>query len=379
VRADAGNDETLDEFESRALAWISENRDHAPDDYGAILPEVLLDRGVAWQRRLLAAGWAGIDWPAEHGGRGLTPEHRARFVRACAMSGAPPFLNMVGIVLAGGSILKFGTAAQCARHLHATLRADHIWCQLFSEPGAGSDLASLTTTAEFDGDEFVLNGQKVWCSGGRYSNWGILMARTDPNARRHRGLSFLLLDMTLPGIEVRPLRQMTGDAEFDEVFFDDVRVPAEALLGPLHEGWAVGMATLTNERGSIGTASISLARRTDSMLAAFRSSRDSTSAIDRQAAADLYIRGRVLTLLGARQGAVASTAASLMKLGVTELLFDAANARANLVGADAMLVDSVASRALIGAPGGRIAGGTTQIQRNLIGERLLGLPPEPRP
>jgi alkylation response protein AidB-like acyl-CoA dehydrogenase len=205
------------------------------------------------------------------------------------------------------------------------------------------------------------------------------MARTDPAARRHKGLSFFLLNMALPGIEVRPLRQMTGEAEFDEVFFDDVRVPASALLGPLHDGWAVGMATLTNERGSIGTASISLARRTDSMLAGFRTTRSMNSAIERQVAADLYIRGRALTMLGARQGAVASTTASLMKLGVTELLFDAANARVNLAGAHSMLAESVASRALIGAPGGRIAGGTTQIQRNLIGERLLGLPAEPRP
>ncbi len=306
------NDEPLDAFEARALAWIEANREHAPDDYGAILPESLLERGVAWQRHLVAHGWAGVDWPIAHGGLGLSAEHRARFVRACAVSGVPPFINMVGIVLAGGSILRFGSEQQRALHLTATLRAEHIWCQLFSEPGAGSDLASLTTTAILDGDEFVLNGQKVWCSGGRYSNWGILMARTDPTARRHKGLSFFLLDMALPGIEVRPLRQMTGDAEFDEVFFDDVRIPADALLGPLHDGWAVGMATLTNERGSIGTASISLARRTDSMLAGFRTNRSTNSAIDRQIAADLYIRGRVLTMLGARQGAVASTAASRM-------------------------------------------------------------------
>src|SRR5690606_35639889 len=144
---------------------------------------------------------------------------------------------------------RYGTPDQQAAHLHATLRTEHVWCQLFSEPGAGSDLASLSTRAELDGDHFVVNGQKVWCSGGRYSNWGILMARTKPvgEAGRHDGISFFLCPMDLPGIEVRPLKQMTGEAEFDEVFFTDVELPAEHLLGPEHGGWGVGMAVLTNE------------------------------------------------------------------------------------------------------------------------------------
>ena len=142
-----------------------------------------------------------------------------------------------------------------------TLRAEHVWCQLFSEPGAGSDLAGLATRAEIDGDHFVINGQKVWCSGGRYSNWGILMARTDPDVAKHKGISFFLLPMDLPGIEIRPLRQMTGEAEFDEVFLTDVRLSADHLLGPLHDGWNVGMAVLTSERGHIGTSIIGLERR----------------------------------------------------------------------------------------------------------------------
>ena len=177
---------------------------------------------------------------------------------------------------------------------------------------------------------------------------------------------------------MRPLRQMTGEAEFDEVFFDDVRMPASALLGPLHGGWNVGMATLTNERGSIGTASISMTRRMDSMIDGFRFTESSLGAVKRDQAIDVLSRGRALTMLASRQGPVASTAASLLKLGVTELMFESANQRVSISGPAAMLADDPAAKGLLAAPGGRIAGGTTQIQRNLIGERLLGLPSEPK-
>ncbi len=371
---------SVDQFATDAADWLRTHACVAPPDYGAILPPNLVERGVAWQKLLFSDGWAGIDWPQGHGGRGLTPEHRAAWVRQCALAGVPAFINMVGVVLAGGSTLAFGTPEQQNRFLRPILAAEHVWCQLFSEPGAGSDLASLTTKAVRDGDEFVVTGQKVWCSGGRYSNWGILVARTNTEAPRHRGLSFFLLDMTLPGIEVRPLRQMTGGSEFDEVFLDEVRIPSSSLLGPLHGGWAVAMATLTNERGSIGTASISLGRRTDRMVEEFRGAANESGLgpVTRQALVELVSRGRTLTMLASRQGPVASTAASLLKLGITELSFDSAEMRVDLAGAHAMLSTDVVS-GLLAAPGGRIAGGTSQIQRNLIGERLLGLPSEPRP
>ena len=183
-----------------------------------------------------------------------------------------------------------------------------MWCQLFSEPGAGSDLASLSTRAEQDGDRFIVNGQKVWCSGGRYSDWGILMARTDPEAKKHEGISFFLLDMRLPGVEVRPLRQMTGDAEFDEVFFTDVSVPADYLLGPLHGGWGVGMAVLTNERGHIGTAVIGLERRLSAM-ARLAEGRE-LDPVRRQRLASLLSTGQAYKAMASRQGPIASTAAS---------------------------------------------------------------------
>jgi alkylation response protein AidB-like acyl-CoA dehydrogenase len=364
--------EDLDEFRTAARDWLSAHKSAAPRDYGAILPPDMADEGRTWQRRLHEAGWSGIHWPTAFGGQGLTPEHTGAWTTACALAEVPPWINMVGVVLTGGSILAYGTPEQQAEHLPGILAADHVWCQLFSEPGAGSDLASLATRAEADGDSWVVTGQKVWCSNGRIADRGILLARTNPDAPRHAGISFFLIDMTLPGVEVRPLRQMTGGSEFDEVFLDEVRLPADALLGPLHGGWGVAMATLTNERGHIGSAGISLARRLDA-IASWEGADD---AVRRDRLASLVIRGRALQAMGRRQGPIASVAASLSKLGVTELMFDAAVLEAELAGPEGMLASGPALR-LLGAPGGRIAGGTTQVQKNIIGERLLGLPKEP--
>jgi alkylation response protein AidB-like acyl-CoA dehydrogenase len=360
----------VDELRAHAREWLAANAPSAPPDYGAILPPGLRDEGAAWQRRLFDAGFAGIHWPAEHGGRGLSAAHNAAWVEECARAQVPPFINMVGVVLAGGSIQLFGSPAQQAEHLRPILTGQRVWCQLFSEPGAGSDLASLATRADLDGDVFVVTGQKVWCSNGRISDWGILLARTDPDAAKHKGISFFLLDMSLPGVEVRPLRQMTGASEFDEVFLAEVRVSRSCLLGPLHDGWSVAMATLTNERGHIGASVIGLQRRLESMLSLGEAGLDP---IARDELLALWCRGRAYLALAQRQGPAASVASSLLKLGMTELLFDLAALRTSLAGAGAMLRGE-ASAALLGAPGGRIAGGTTQVQKNIIGERLLGLP-----
>jgi alkylation response protein AidB-like acyl-CoA dehydrogenase len=257
--------------------------------------------------------------------------------------------------------------------LRPIITGERVWCQLFSEPGAGSDLASLTTRADRDGDEYVLTGQKVWCSNGRISDWGICMARTDPTAKPHRGISFFLVDMHSRGVDVRPPRQMTGGSEFDEVFLDTVRVPATCLLGAENDGWNVGMATLTNERGHIGASAISLQRRLDGMASMADSSDRGVGPVERDELAHLVARGRAYLALAQRQGPMASVAGSLLKLGVTELLFDAAMLRSSISGADAMLVND-ASLGATAAPGGRIAGGTTQVQKNIIGERILGLP-----
>ena len=365
---------TVDEFGAQAKQWLAENKHLAPRDYGAICPPDMVQAGLSWQRHLFDHGKAGIHWPVEVGGQGLTAAHQGQWLYECALAGVPGVFNMVGLVLAGGSIQKFGTPEQQSMHLNATLRADHVWCQLFSEPGAGSDLGSLSTKAERDGDRFIINGQKVWCSGGRYSNWGILMARTNQDAPKHEGISFFLLDMSLPGIDIRPLKQMTGESEFDEVFFTDVEMPAEALLGPLHGGWGVGMAVLTSERGHIGTSVISLERRLDSIsrLAEGRQ----LSATEKQKLAKLLSQGMAYKAMAQRQGPVASTAASLMKLGITEMMFETSMLRAEISGMDSLL-DGPDAFGVLSAPGGRIAGGTSQVQRNIIGERLLGLPREP--
>ena len=366
---------SVDDFQAAAREWLAANRHLAPRDYGAICPPDLIEHGIDWQRSIHAAGFAGIHWPEVHGGRGLTPEHNAVWMLECALAGVPPFLNMVGLVLTGGAVQRFGTPEQQVEHLQPTLEANRIWCQLFSEPGAGSDLGGLGTKAERDGDDFVVNGQKVWCSGGRYSDWGILMARTDPGAKKHEGISFFLCPMDLPGIEIRPLKQMTGEAEFDEVFFTDVHLPAEHLLGPLHGGWGVGMAVLTSERGHIGTSIIGLERRLDQM-ARLAEGRD-LSPVDRQHLAALISKGNSYKAMAQRQGPIASTAASLMKLGITEMMFETSMLRGDLAGADATL-ESPDAFGMLAAPGGRIAGGTSQVQRNIIGERLLGLPREPK-
>ena len=366
---------TVDEFAATARDWLAEHRAVAPPDYGAICPPELIDAGIAWQRLLHEAGFAGIHWPVEHGGRGLTPEHqaawlvesRARRGAAGAQHGRP------GAGRRGTAAVRHARAAGPApagdarrgrRVVPAVLRA-----------GRRQRPRSLTTRAERDGDRFVVNGQKVWCSGGRVSNWGILMARTDPGAAKHHGISFFLCPMDLPGIEVRPLRQMTGAAEFDEVFFTDVELPADRLLGPLHGGWGVGMSVLTNERGHIGTAVISLERRLEqfSRLGAERR----LGPVERQQLAGLLATGTAYRSLAQRQrdqgGAIATTGGSLLKLGITEMMFEVATLRADTAG-PAALLEGPDALGLLAAPGGRIAGGTSQVQRNIIGERLLGLP-----
>jgi len=281
---------------------------------------------------------------------------------------------MVGFVLAGQGLQIYGTADQQQRHLRSIITAAQLGCQLISEPEAGSDLASLQTAAVRDGDEWVVNGHKVWCSGGRHSDWGILMARTNTDVSKHRGISFFVVDMHSAGIVVRPIRQMNGGSEFDEVFFDNVCMPADALLGELDDGWRVGMTILTNERGSIGAAAISTERRLDALAGM---ADGDLGVVERQRLATLVSQGRAYSYMGARQGPGASIGSSLNKLGITELSFAAAELKADIAGADAMLAGP-GSDPILGAPGGRIAGGSSQIQRNIIGERILGLPKEPR-
>ncbi len=345
---------------------------HCPA-FGAIMPPALHDRARAWQRRMFDGGFAGIHWPVEYGGRGLPRDYTAIWAEECAKVQVQNMLNLQGIVLAGEAILRSGTPEQKARFLRPTLTGEILWCQLFSEPEAGSDLASLRSTASRDGDAYVVNGQKVWCSNGQHAEYGILLARTDPDEPGHKGISFFLLDMHAPGVDVRPLKQMTGDEEFCEVFLDDVPTPADSLLGPEHGGWLVAMQVLQDERGSSGSAGlISLERR----LAHLASLRGDDPVLGDELM-KLLVRGHALKAMLMRSGAgpAASSAAKLLR---TELEFDAELLEATLRGADAML-DSTRTERLLYAPGMKIAGGSSEIQRNIIAERILGLPREPRP
>ncbi len=365
----------VDTFRAEAEAWVAEQKPTAPPDWGAIMPPERREQGMEWQQRLHAAGFAGIHWPTEYGGRGLTVEHHQAWMGVCADAGVPPFLNMVGLVLAAGALQLFGTEEQKQAHLPPTVKGERVWCQLFSEPNAGSDLAGLQTRAELthglDGDTWVVDGQKVWCSGGRASDWGILLARTEPDASKHAGISFFVIDMSSEGVETRPLRQMTGSAEFDEVFFDGVRLPAGALLGERGQGWQIAMSALTNERGHIGGMGRAITKRLESLQALAAEGGLDAEARDRLV--QLYCRGRAYLYMTQRQGPTASVGSSLGKLGMTSFLFDLAELRTDVAGPWGTL-EGPETAGLVAAPGGWFGGGTSQVQRNIIGERILGLP-----
>ena len=264
--------------------------------YGAILPPALHERARAWQRHMAAGGFAGLHWPVEYGGRGLSPAHTAIWTEECAGPGlALP--QPAGPDPRGRRHPPSGTDEQRRRYLPPTLTGEVLWCQLFSEPGAGSDLTSLTTSATRDGDRYVIDGTKVWSSNAQHAEHGILLARTAADRRGHRGISFFLLDMRTPGVDVRPIRQMTGDHEFCEVFLDGVSVPADALLGPENEGWRVATEVLLDERGSGGAGLVSLERRLDHLRALL----DDGSA-RRDPLLRLYVRGQALRTVLLRAG-----------------------------------------------------------------------------
>lgn len=360
---------TVDGFRDEARQWIEANRHDAPPDWGAIMPPEQREAGMAWQQRVHAAGFAGIHWPTEYGGRGLSVDHHRAWAEECQAAGVPSILNMVGLVLAAGALHQFGTDAQKLAHLPETVRGDRVWCQLFSEPDAGSDLAGLTTRAQLDGDSWLVNGQKVWTSAAGASDWGILMARTEPEASKHDGISFFVIDMSTPGIETRPLRQMTGEAEFDEVFLVDVELPADALIGDRGQGWGIAMAALTSERGHIGGTTRTVERAMEDLMGRHAS----VDPVHRARLAEVVAQGRAHLAMIRAGGAHPS----LGKLAMADFRFQMAELDADLSGAEAMVASRPADH-LLRAPGGWFGGGTTQVQRNIIGERVLGLPREPR-
>jgi alkylation response protein AidB-like acyl-CoA dehydrogenase len=341
-----------------------------------------------WQRKLFDCGWAGIAWPEEYGGRGGTPAEARIFAREQARFDVDAGAFAVGIGMVGPTLIAHGTEAQKQRYLPALLRGDEVWCQLFSEPGAGSDLAGLRTRAVRDGDEWVVDGQKVWSSGAHHSELGILLARTDPNAPKHQGITYFVLDMRSPGIEVRPLRQINGVAHFNEVFLTDVRIPHENVVGEVNGGWAVAQTTLGAERVLIGSGGAVGFRD----LARLASEQQRTGdPVLRQRLADAYIRFEIVKYLGRRaqaarrNSAAVGAEASVLKLAVSQNVALNGDLALALEGATAMLLHGDApyggfwQQQFLNQWGTRIGGGTEQVQRNVIGERVLGLPPEPRP
>lgn len=333
----------------------------------------------AWQRTLASNGWAAPAWPVEYGGRGLSPSDRVRCDAAFAIAGAPGLAGILGINNVGPTISVWGTDEQKA-YLPGILTTDALWCQGFSEPDAGSDLAALSTRGVLDGNEFVVNGQKVWTSNGMDATHCQLLVRTDPEAGRHGGLSVLLVPMDLPGIERRPLRQMSGDSDFAEVFFTDVRVPESALLGPLDEGWKVTMTTLGYERAGVIAMAAQLEQ--DVMRAVEAAKGTVTDPLLRAQLVDRYIEARLVGLLGERAlasldvGARPGPEQSVIKFAWSQVNQRLGETLLDLEGADALLsgLESGADHRFLQSRAATIAAGTTEVMRNILAERVLGLP-----
>jgi acyl-CoA dehydrogenase len=346
----------------------------------------------AWRRLKYDNGFGWISGPAEYGGRALPTAYERAFAGLEARYELPDqSLFRVGLGMVAPTMLVHATEELRALYLPKLFRADVVCCQLFSEPGAGSDLASLSTHAERDGDEWVVNGQKVWTSGAHYSDIGELICRTDRSQRKHGGISAFLLDMHAPGVEVRPLRQMTGGASFNEVFFTDVRVPDSHRLGAVNEGWKVAVTTLLNERASVGVERAGSGRGvagTARHLATAHQFGRNADPILRQELADLHGRYQIAkytarrAAASARSGQPPGPEMSTAKLTLTQNLTASAELAGRALGV-ALQADTgewgtfAWTQLLLGSPGMRIGGGTDEIQRNIIGERVLGLPKEP--
>jgi alkylation response protein AidB-like acyl-CoA dehydrogenase len=398
----AVTDTALDTFRADARAWLEANaprRAEGSAEYKQRMAarrsdpaeeRAQLDETRAVQRRIHDAGFAGLSVPEEYGGRGLTMAHERVWAEESSGFLLDTGALAIGIGMALPTILGHGTEEQKQRFVAAGLRAEHVWCQLFSEPGAGSDLAGLTTTAVRDGDEWVVDGQKVWNSGAHLADWGILLARTDWDVPKHRGLSYFLVDMTTPGVDPRPLRQITGVARFNETFLTGVRIPDANLLGGVNNGWAVAQTTLMNERqfiGGITAAGIGF----DDWLALTRHFGREHDLGIRVGLAELYARTRLLEWLGQRARAAVRAGrgpgaeSSVAKLFVSKHIEANAQLAMAIEGTEAMLYaddafeDGFWQQQFLGQWNPRIGGGTEQIQRNVIAERVLGLPGEPRP
>jgi alkylation response protein AidB-like acyl-CoA dehydrogenase len=375
--------------------WLRAN---LPWEYGRGLPPRFDDLaeevafGREWQAKLASGRWVGVGWPRELGGRGSGAVEHYIVTEELARGRAPELVGRIGVNLVGPTLLAHGTAAQQSRWLPKILDASEIWCQLFSEPGAGSDLTSLTTRASAVDGGWLLNGQKVWTSYAQFADWGWCLARTDPDAPKSKGISSLVVDMHAPGVEVRPLRQITDESEFNEVFFTDVFVPSDQLVGPEHEGWRIANSTLTHERGVNPRQLVIHAQLVDELwrLALERGALDDARLAPRLAEAFVEVRMFQLhnwrTISRTAKGEEPGPVGSINKLWWSEMskrLHDTAMAVVGPSqplwrGADDNPGDGARQRSWLYYQASSIWAGTNEIQRNVIGERVLGLPREPR-
>jgi alkylation response protein AidB-like acyl-CoA dehydrogenase len=365
-------------FRDELRAWFGENPPGSEPDGDE-------DRRYAWrrdfQRRLADGGWAAVHWPREYGGRGATLTESAIFFEELGRSGAPLPANVLGLLLAGPTIMTWGSDRQKDRYLTPILTAEEIWCQGFSEPDAGSDLASLKTRAVADGDDWVITGQKVWTSGAQYSKWCMLVARTDPEASKHKGLTYFLMDMEQDGVQIRPLRQITGEPEFNELFLDGARVPSENVLGGTGNGWKVALTTLMNERAGLAFfLQVRLRQLLDRAIEeAAREGRFADPVIaDRLG--ELYLRSETLRLTAYRGlTAIEKYGQPGPEGSLTKWMWSDTNQRltqfaVDLLGPRALRADDPWAYELLRARGNSIEGGTTEVLKNIVAERVLGLP-----
>ena len=370
------------DFRAQAVAFLDA---HAPEEFGSYTSgddqEQVYAQHLAWQKTLAQNGWGALTWPEAYGGRGQGPIEQIIWNEELNRRGVGHSMLTVGIGLVGPTLITHGTPEQQQRYLEPLLQAEETWCQLFSEPGAGSDLAGLSTRAVRDGDDWILNGQKTWCSGAQHNDFGILIARTDPTLPKHKGITFFLLDMKAPGLEVRPLIEMTGDTHFNDVFLDDVRIPESARLGELNGGWAVAQTTLMNERLAMGGLSNLL--HFDELKALVLAEADGDpDAMQRDELAQVYSQLRCLELLNARvvsklgRGIIPTAESSVMKLALARVMTKANALAMRALGPKALLRPGYWQNEYLFAPAFHIAGGTNEVQKNVCAERVLGLPRE---
>ncbi|HYZ92202.1 MAG TPA: acyl-CoA dehydrogenase family protein [Actinomycetota bacterium] len=378
---------TIEALREEARAFLAEHVPAWKADEGVGDEELTREQRRSWQRHLFEHGWGVPTWPEEYGGRGLGMVENLVWNQCKAEAGFQFTFDFVGMGLAGPTIIARGTERQKQRYLKPIARGDESWCQLFSEPGAGSDLGGLSTRAERSGDVWIVNGQKVWSSGAMESDFGLLIARHDPDLPKQQGLVFLLLDMHAPGVEIRPLRQIDGGAHFAEVFFNDVEVPDADRVGEPGEGWSVAMTTLLHERSSIGGGIGSFAMPFDDVVRIAREHGRNEDPLVRQHLVEIYTRKTILDVLNTRvqtallSGRIPEAEGSVIKLLMAQLGSVSALNAIELLGVEGTLADGPGSpqQRFLGMAALHIGGGTDEVQRNAIAERVLGLPREPRP